>query len=275
MHATSTGLALTGLDLSDCPSLAAALSRLEDFARQRGAVGVILGHGWDETRWPEGRAPDRSELDRASYGGVVYLSRVDVHSAVASSALLAAVPEARAMTGFAPTGLLALDAHHAVRAAALGSLTPRQRASAQQATLSRAAELGIGMLHELGGPDISSPEDFATMLALDDDRVDSAEAHPSTGRRWPRIVGYWGSSHATEACSVRSSSAHAGPPVTCSPTAPSARTPPACGAPMPTATRPGTATWTRTTSATTSWRAPRQASRPVSTSSVTVRWTPW
>ena len=56
----------------------------------------MLGHGWDETAWPEHRPPTRQELDRASYGGVVYLSRVDVHSAVVSSALLAAVPEVRA-----------------------------------------------------------------------------------------------------------------------------------------------------------------------------------
>ena len=88
VHATSTGLALTGLDLSAVTSLAECLRRVEDASRTaRG--GVVLGHGWDETTWPERRAPTRQELDRASYGGVVYLSRIDVHSAVVSSALLA------------------------------------------------------------------------------------------------------------------------------------------------------------------------------------------
>src|SRR5690242_4264090 len=101
VHATMTGLGLTGLDLSDAPSLAAALGRLELAARQvRG--GVVLGVGWDETRWPERRPPTAAELDRASYGGVVYLMRVDGHSAVASSALLAAAPEARNQPGFLP-----------------------------------------------------------------------------------------------------------------------------------------------------------------------------
>jgi predicted amidohydrolase YtcJ len=72
VHATSTGLALTGLDLTGTASLAEALKRVETAGRQaRG--GVLLGHGWDETTWPEHRAPTRQELDRASYGGVVYL----------------------------------------------------------------------------------------------------------------------------------------------------------------------------------------------------------
>ena len=57
---------------------------------------MLLGTGWDDTAWPEQRPPTAAELDRASYGGVVYLARTDVHSAVASSALLAAAPAARA-----------------------------------------------------------------------------------------------------------------------------------------------------------------------------------
>ncbi|MDX6266627.1 MAG: hypothetical protein QOD70_1367, partial [Frankiales bacterium] len=85
VHATSTGLALTGLDLTGTTSLAQALRLLGDHCRRvRG--GVVLGTGWDETQWPERRPPTATELDRASFGGVVYLSRTDVHSAVASSA---------------------------------------------------------------------------------------------------------------------------------------------------------------------------------------------
>jgi hypothetical protein len=180
VHTTPTGLALTGLDLTGAPSLAAALEALARFSRQRRGVGVLLGHGWDETAWPEGRAPTRGELDRASHGGVVYLTRIDVHSAVASSALLAAVPGLAALPGFDPDGLLRRDAHHAARAAALAGVTPALRAAAQRATLARAAELGIGAYHELGGPEISSAADFAEVLA-------AATAAPG-----PDVVGYWG-----------------------------------------------------------------------------------
>ena len=179
VHSTSTGIALAGLDLSDARSLAECLERVAAFTRRtRGRV--ILGHGWDETTWPEHRPPTRQELDRASYGGVVYLSRIDVHSAVVSSALLAAAPEARSAVGFQDSGHLSTEAHHVVRRVARESVGPDQRRTAQRATRQRAAELGIGTLHELGGPDISSEEDFRAMLALADEESG------------PDVIGYWG-----------------------------------------------------------------------------------
>jgi predicted amidohydrolase YtcJ len=176
VHATMTGLGLTGLDLSDAPSLAAALGRLE-LAARRARGGVVLGVGWDETRWPEHRPPTAGELDRASYGGVVYLMRVDGHSAVASSALLAAAPAARAEPGFLPDGLVRQSAHHTVRRVAYQAITPTQRRDAQQGTLDRAAELGVASLHECGGPDIAGEDDFRSLLAL----PHSVE-----------VIGYWG-----------------------------------------------------------------------------------
>ncbi len=176
VHVTSTGLALTGLDLTGAPSLAAALDRVAQAARAaRGAV--VLGTGWDDTAWPEGRPPTAGELDRASYGGVVYLARTDVHSAVASSALLAAAPEARSRAGFLPDGLVRQDAHHVVRRAAYAAVTPAQRRKAQRGTLDRAAALGIACVHECGGPDIAGEQDFLEVLALE---------HPV------RRLGYWG-----------------------------------------------------------------------------------
>ena len=179
VHATSTGLALTGLDLSDATSLADCLRRVEAAGRAaRG--GIVLGHGWDETTWPEHRPPTRQELDRASYGGVVYLSRIDVHSAVVSSALLATVPEAQGQDGWSESGHLTREAHHVVRRVSRESITPAQRRTLQRATRQHAAGLGIGLLHELSGPDIAGADDLVAMLEL-------AAAEPG-----PEVVGYWG-----------------------------------------------------------------------------------
>ncbi len=166
VHATSTGLALTGLDLTDAPSLAVALSRVADAAR-RARGGVVLGTGWDDTRWPERRAPTAAELDRASYGGVVYLARTDVHSAVVSSALMAAAPQARAMLGFLEDGLVRQDAHHELRRVAFAAVSAPQRSAAQRATLDRAASLGIACVHECGGPQIAGEQDLLDLLDLD------------------------------------------------------------------------------------------------------------
>ncbi|MFF1513975.1 amidohydrolase [Streptomyces sp. NPDC058305] len=179
VHATATGLALTGLDLSDAPSLDAALARVREFAAARPADRVLLGHGWDAARWPGGRPPTRAELDEAAGGRPLYLSRIDVHSAVATTALLDLVGGVTANTGHTPDGPLTGDAHHAVRAAALGAIGGVQRAEAQRAALAHAASLGIGSVHECGGPEISSEDDFTGLLRL------AAEA-PG-----PRVVGYW------------------------------------------------------------------------------------
>ncbi|MFD7261598.1 amidohydrolase [Streptomyces sp. NPDC059874] len=175
VHATSAGLALTGLDLTGARSLTDALDLVRAYAASRPADRVLLGHGWDAARWPERRAPRRAELDEAAAGRPLYLSRIDVHSAVVTTALLDLVP------GVRPEGdePLTRDDHHAVRRAALAAVTPAQRAEAQAAALDRAASLGIGSLHECGGPDISSAEDFTALLAL------AAE------RPGPRVFGYW------------------------------------------------------------------------------------
>ncbi|MCX4744885.1 amidohydrolase [Kitasatospora sp. NBC_01287] len=178
VHATSTGLALTGLDLSDCASLTEALARIAGHARAH--QGVLIGHGWDETRWPEGRPPTLAELDAAAEGAPLYLSRTDVHSALATSALRERTPDLAGQPGHHPTGPLTRAAHHAVRRAALAELTDDQRRAAQLATLQRAAALGIAALHECAGPEISSEQDLGALLAL-------AAEHPG-----PEVYGYWG-----------------------------------------------------------------------------------
>ncbi len=81
VHVTALGLKLTGLDLSVARSLEHCLTLLRDFAAAR-PEGAILGDGWDETTWPEGRPPTVEEIDKAAGARHVYLSRVDAHSAV-------------------------------------------------------------------------------------------------------------------------------------------------------------------------------------------------
>ena len=179
VHVTATGLALTGLDLTDAPSLPEALTRTAAYAASRPGDRVLLGHGWDETRWPEGRPPSRAELDAATGGRALYLARTDVHSAVVTTALLDLVPGVVDEPGYDPRGPLTRDAHHTVRRAAYAAVTPAQRAAAQEAALDHAAARGIGAVHECAGPDISSEDDLTALLAL------------AAGRPGPRVHGYW------------------------------------------------------------------------------------
>ncbi len=171
VHATATGLALTGLDLSGATSLGAALDLLRAHAVARPHDAVLLGTGWDETSWPEGRAPTIAEVDRATDGRAAYLTRVDLHAAVATGSLLQGLSDA--------AGVLRLDEHHTVRARALASVSSGQARDAQRAARSAAAAQGIVSMHEMAGPEVSSAADLAGLLAL-------ASDEPG-----PDVVGCW------------------------------------------------------------------------------------
>jgi predicted amidohydrolase YtcJ len=179
VHTTATGIALTGLDLSGARSLPEALGLVRAHSAAHPADPILLGHGWDAARWPERRHPSRAELDEAAGGRPLYLPRIDVHSAVVTTALLDLVPGVTSLAGYQGDEPLTAAAHHAVREAAHAAVTPCQRADAQRAALRRAASLGIGTVHECAGPEISSEEDLAALLRL-------AAEEPG-----PRVHGYW------------------------------------------------------------------------------------
>ncbi|MEU4381829.1 amidohydrolase [Micromonospora echinofusca] len=179
VHATDTGLALSGLDLSGVRSAAELLDAVAGFAAGLPSDAVVLGHGWDESSWPVPELPDAAMVDRAAGGRRVYLSQASIHSALVSAALLAACPQVVSAVGYDASGWLRRDAHHVVRAAAFASVTRAQRVAAQRAALAHAASLGVAAVHECGGPEISDEEDFTGLLALSGDGV-------------AEVYGYWG-----------------------------------------------------------------------------------
>ncbi|MCP2167531.1 amidohydrolase [Goodfellowiella coeruleoviolacea] len=185
VHATATGLQMDGLDLTDCASLAQCLHAVATHVRTHPGQ-LVWGHGWDQTRWPEQRPPTRAELDAVAGNTPVYLSRIDVHSAVVSTALLTRVPAATTATGFSDQGPLTRDAHHHARRAARDALHPDQRRHAQLTFLRHAATHGIAAVHECAGPDISGAEDLAALLDL------------ATDPDLPEVVGYWGETGAVD-----------------------------------------------------------------------------
>lgn len=150
VHTAGTGAVLTGLDLAGTTSLTEALDKLAAFTAGLPADAVIDGAGWDETKWPEGRAPNAQELDAAGGGRRVYLARVDGHSGVVSSAL---VDVARG-EGFDESGRVERAANHLVRDALGELIGPDQRRMEIAAALRTMAAKGIGAFHEMAAPHI-------------------------------------------------------------------------------------------------------------------------
>jgi len=182
VHATNTGLAIIGLDLVPVTSSEELLDRVRRAAREFPGEPVI-GHGWDETRWALPGLPTRAEIDAAAGGGVVYLSRIDVHSALVSTALVEAVPAIAGRPGFDPmSAQVSRQAHGDVRRVALGGIGPATRDRAQRAFLERASTNGIVAVHEMAGPTISGDDDARALLAL------AAESGPQVALYWGELA---------------------------------------------------------------------------------------
>jgi predicted amidohydrolase YtcJ len=177
VHSTDTGLALSSLDLSRTGSLT---ELLELVGRAAATNDVVLGHGWDETRWPEKRPPAADELERAGGGKNVYLSRIDVHSA-AVSASLAARAEVTRLDGWDGAGVVRTEAHAAARRTA-HRMTAGQRQDIQRKALAHAASRGYVALAEMAAPQIVPAEDLLGLLEL-------AEREKAS---LPKILPYWG-----------------------------------------------------------------------------------
>ncbi|MCX6500760.1 MAG: amidohydrolase family protein [Arthrobacter sp.] len=183
VHLTETGIALDSLQLGDVRSAAELLDAVARFCVSAASPGgTVLGHGWDETLWADPTLPSRDELERAAGGRRVYLSRVDVHSALVSASMAAG------------SGLVGLDgsgtgsqvkraAHIAARLAAR-DLPAEALRGYQQAALAEAAANGYVALTEMAAPHIGGIEDL--QLAAGWNSADRA------GHAVPEILPYWG-----------------------------------------------------------------------------------
>ena len=182
VHLLETGLALRGIDLTPRAGVRSVSDALDAVARAaaENPGAPILGHGWDETEWPEGRPPTRQELDVAGGGAAVYLSRSDVHSAVVSTAL-AERSDLRSLSGWSDTGRVERDAHHAARDATR-ALPLLQREELYRVALAEAAAHGIASVHEMSAPHVDTRGGLEMLLEL------SASAQS----RLPHVVGFRG-----------------------------------------------------------------------------------
>jgi predicted amidohydrolase YtcJ len=181
VHLTETGIALDSLQLGGVSS---ARELLDAVARST-ADGTVLGHGWDESKWSDPTLPSAAELERAAGGRKVYLSRVDVHSALVSPALVAEAG-LEGLDGLSKGGQgsqVKRAAHTAARLAAR-RLPAAARRGYQQQALSAAAASGYVALAEMAAPHIGNTEDLQLAAAWNNPGLD--------GPAVPEVLPYWG-----------------------------------------------------------------------------------
>ena len=86
-HLSGIGARELTLNLEGIVSLKAVQDALRAYAAEN-EQAVIIGRGWIETHWPEGRFPSRWDLDDVESDRPVILYRADGHAAVANSAAI-------------------------------------------------------------------------------------------------------------------------------------------------------------------------------------------
>jgi len=78
------------LNLEGSKSAAEVTQRLRSYIAEHRPKGTVMGRGWIETGWPEGRFLERGDLDAAAPDTPVILVRADGHALVANTAALKA-----------------------------------------------------------------------------------------------------------------------------------------------------------------------------------------
>jgi len=177
MHLTETGIALDSLALQKASS---ARELLDAVAAVPGD-GPVLGHGWDESTWADASLPSAEELERASGGRPVYLSRVDVHSALVSASL-ADSAGLRSLDGF-DGGPRVRRAAHAAARQATRRLPEDVLRGHQRRALTEAAANGYVAVVEIGAPHIGGPGDLRMAGSWNSD---------NGGVPAPEVLPYWG-----------------------------------------------------------------------------------
>ncbi len=166
-HLVGLGLAAAAVDLRGCTSAADCARRVErDFAAGRGARGEwVLGRGWDQNRFPDGKFPTHATLDQLH--NPVFVERIDGHAGWANATAMRRAHIDRATPDPAggrivrdehgdPTGVFVDNAMALVDRA-----VPEPTAAEVEAAILRGQELalaaGLTEIHDMGiGRDVAA-----------------------------------------------------------------------------------------------------------------------
>ncbi|GAB4517633.1 MAG: amidohydrolase [Parvularculaceae bacterium] len=88
-HLLGIGMRESVLNLEGVASLADMQARVAEALSDLEPGEILYGRGWIETHWPEGRFPNRDDLDAVSTEHAIILVRADGHALVANSAAIA------------------------------------------------------------------------------------------------------------------------------------------------------------------------------------------
>ncbi|HEY9069096.1 MAG TPA: amidohydrolase family protein [Candidatus Ozemobacteraceae bacterium] len=162
VHFMQTGLTLVGCCFDQCRSLADVFATLDAFARTH-AYDWILGWNLDETQLRERRLPTIEELDAVVGPRKLWLSRIDLHSAIPSTATVRWA--ACQNPDWKPeNGRFIKDAYNGLASRAIADLPREMKELALEKARRFCLDAGVTRVHALEGGWSASNEDV-TMIA--------------------------------------------------------------------------------------------------------------
>lgn len=153
VHLEHAGLESLSVDLRGTRSLQEMQQRIAASAKTATPGEWLVGGGWDQTLWADGKLPTRQDIDAVSGGHPAVFSRVDGHIAVANTAALkvgGVTPQTQAPEGGKidhdangePTGILRETARTLVESK-IPPPTPSRLRRAAELALADAARWGV------------------------------------------------------------------------------------------------------------------------------------
>jgi len=153
VHLEEAGLEALSVDLRGTRSLQEMQQRIAASAKTAAPSDWLVGGGWDQTLWADGKVPTRQDLDVVTGGHPAMFSRVDGHIAVANTEALkigGVTGQTQAPVGGKidhdasgePTGILR-DTAMGLAESKIPPPTPERRRRAAELALADAARWGI------------------------------------------------------------------------------------------------------------------------------------
>ncbi len=159
VHLTDFAQSLLLLDVSSASSSAELVQTVAERARRLPPGTWLVGQGWNDTKWKDGKRPSRELLDPVTPSNPVFLSRIDLHTALVNSLALGIsgitkdTPDPpggrieRDVRTQEPTGIL-VDAARALVRKHIPELPASEKKATLLAALDAYADAGLTAVHD-------------------------------------------------------------------------------------------------------------------------------
>lgn len=180
VHLIQTGLASAGVNLNQCQSIDDVLNLLR--IEMEESPELIMGFGFDETRFKDRRIIERGDLDKVTKDIPIWISRRDAHLGVLNSPAIEKFSEiikSGEEEGI-EKGIVVADTGYRIRQAVFSSIPYEAKVKATLEMCDLALSRGITSLHALEGGRLFGPEDPQIILDIMDETPLNITLYPQT-----------------------------------------------------------------------------------------------